>query len=159
MPEFLAFNSMYKIFRGLETGKFVAVNRTSDGAFIPIEDESHSLTIELREWESTHGQLDLSDRPPTPTPPPSDWEAFYTSFESSPIDLKIQSSSDRVAVLRLSIEFGKRPNLSLERLKIYWNRAIGGLSSPLNKDEIQVLRDWISTTNLPIEIISSGLIV
>lgn len=39
-----------------------AINRRSDGATVPYWDQADLLTIELREWESINGVLDLSDR-------------------------------------------------------------------------------------------------
>lgn len=57
----------YKIFRNSE-GKVDALNRELDGATVPFWDETHELTIELRQWEAENGALDLNDTQPDPTP-------------------------------------------------------------------------------------------
>lgn len=69
----------YRVFRN-SLGKVDAVNR-EDGAAIPFENEADPLTIELREWESEHGALDLSDYPPDPLPLQLPiWDIFRTQM-------------------------------------------------------------------------------
>lgn len=49
---------MYKIYRN-ELGVVDAINHGVSGASIPLEDITHPLTIELREWEKNNGSLNL----------------------------------------------------------------------------------------------------
>lgn len=51
----------YQVFRN-SLGQVDSVNRLSDGATVPLWDESDALTIELQEWELINGVIDLSDR-------------------------------------------------------------------------------------------------
>jgi hypothetical protein len=61
------------IFRN-NLGQVDSVNRIFDGASLPFNyqnktfDESDPLVIELRQWESQNGALDLGDIPPEPEP-------------------------------------------------------------------------------------------
>jgi hypothetical protein len=63
----------YLIFRN-NLGQVDSVNRIFDGASLPFNyqnktfDESDPLVIELRQWESQNGALDLGDIPPEPEP-------------------------------------------------------------------------------------------
>ncbi len=77
----------YQIFRN-NLGRVDAVNRTSDGATVPIGDETDALTIELREWEAINGTLDLSDYPSAPMPePPLNYLGFRNGLFTEAIDL------------------------------------------------------------------------
>lgn len=72
-----------------ELGQVDAMNRVSDGATVPFEDESDELTIELREWEAENGVIDLSDHfvaPPIKAEPPN-YQGFYDALLSEGVGL------------------------------------------------------------------------
>jgi hypothetical protein len=77
-----------------------------------------------------------------------DWDLFYTQFEGSAIELKILTSANQAAVMKLSIELGKRPHLDVKRLQNYWNLAID--SGSLLSAEIDQLNEWATLAHLHI---------
>ncbi|HEY9750219.1 MAG TPA: hypothetical protein V6C63_16160 [Allocoleopsis sp.] len=86
-----------------------------------------------------------------------DWALFYTQFEGSAVELKILTSANQAAVMKLSIEFGKRPHLNVQRLQNYWNLAIASVT--LLPNEIAQLNEWANLAYLPIRLSQVGQMI
>ena len=78
----------YRIFRN-SLGVVDALNRSPDGATVPIWDEGDPLTIELRQWEKINGVLDLSAHAVEPQimVEKQDYLGFYGGLLSEAINL------------------------------------------------------------------------
>lgn len=90
---------------------------------------------------------------------PKNWDNFYSQFEDSTIDEKLRTSTNQTALTRLQVEFGKRPNIDLTRLKKYWNQSVNGLVVGFIPSQVTTIRSWITNSNLPITLGATGLII
>jgi hypothetical protein len=86
-----------------------------------------------------------------------DWCAFYELLENTAIELKILQSPNKLAVSKLTTEFGKREAeyFDVARLQRYWNAAIPNYNL-LNASQIEQLNGWAEIDYLPIRFSSNG---
>ena len=145
----------YKVLRN-DLGAVVSVNR-GDGASVPIKDESHFLTIELRYWEAdpANGALDLSNHAEEPSI--SMFEKLKSPYQTLLADLLnpshesyavfetvhgIAMTSTHVAVcytdLVTAIGFKQLPGFQSSVTNLFL--VLQGIGQPLNEGHVSKLR-------------------
>lgn len=157
---------MYRVFR-TSLGVVDAINRLSDGSSLPYNaqsktfNESHPLTIELRQWEQDRGTpLDLSDHPPDVVPPPEpNWSELLNNIRDSGLITRFYASAkenlgaNASFTLLINCLVGLYDVASLELaltdLQVY-------IQPVFSEGEIDFLNQSLSTNDFPFQLTYNG---
>lgn len=86
------------------------------------------------------------------------WEGFVGDLLGSDIDEILSTSADQRSVYRLDLTLNRRPNINIDELVLFWNRAVLALPKPLTKTQIKKVAEILEKHHIPFKLADDGTV-